>query len=99
MPVLSCRDNHFYRKSLVLYRSDGPELLTHSCEVKKAEKKGLAGFELTTSWLRGVCSTVVLQPLPFYKIRSEFHYKGPLTRYTFFQFEKEKRLQGHLATI
>ena len=91
MPVLNCRDNHFDRKSPVLYQSDGPELLAHACEAKKAEKKCLAGFELTTSWLRGVFFTAVLQPLPFYKTRWEFHYKCPLTRYTFFSIWKRKK--------
>ena len=33
---------------------------------KREEKKHLVGFEPTTSLLRGMCSTAVLQPHPFY---------------------------------
>ena len=53
-------------ESVVLHLLEGPELRTHHTEriEKRKNAQRPAGFEPTTSLLRGVRSTAVLQPLP-----------------------------------
>ena len=58
--------NLFYRKiisSVALL--EGPELRTHYLEDREENiSQHQVGFKPTTSQLQGVCSAVVLQPLP-----------------------------------
>ena len=56
----------FVGKLVVLHLLEGPELRTHYWEDREEKKaQHPAGFEPTTSLLRGVLSTAVPQPLPF----------------------------------
>ena len=56
----------FVGKSVVFYLLEGPEWRLHYWEDREEEKaQHPAGFEPASSLLQGMCSTAVLQPLPW----------------------------------
>ena len=65
LPQASWLSIFFVGISVVLHLLEGLELRMHYWEDREEKKAHHpAGFESTTSLLRGMCSTAVLQPLP-----------------------------------